>query len=161
MTLSLHSNPQEVPGSPVLLPSQSSSSSFRDVASVDIISFHESPPEEAQSGAVKESVMMRNIKTGHSNNFTSPVRQPLFPISSELDPSLHHLLGDTVSPAVANTPSPSIIRGSTSVNRSPVAVPVPPLNRPLHLTGKDGKLVWFFRFAVGQISIPVPHMCKF
>ena len=145
MTVSLHSNPQEVPGSPILLPSQSSSSTFRDEAGVDLISFHESPPEEAKSGAITDSVTTRKINTGRGNNFSSPVCQPLYPISyySELDPDLHHLLGGTVSPAVASTPSPRIIPGSTSSSRShvAVAVPVTPLNR---LIGKSEELcvIW-------------------
>ena len=61
---------------------------------------------------------------------------PQFPsIISEFDPSLEHLLGGTVSPAVASTPSPNTTTTTaTKTSRSPIALssspppPIPPMS---------------------------------
>ena len=104
--IALPSNPQEVPGSPVLQSLHSSPSVFRDEAGTEI-SLHENPPTTSLSCPGKELILSGNLKC---DRFTSPIgrQSPLPPASSELDPSLRHLLGGSVSPAVgSSTPSPT------------------------------------------------------
>ncbi|MCG8621253.1 MAG: hypothetical protein MJE68_04510 [Proteobacteria bacterium] len=69
---------------------------------------------------------------------TSTLHHPLPQFSSmisELDPSLEHLLGGTVSPAVASTPSPNTTTTTAAkISRSPIASsfspppPIPPMS---------------------------------
>ena len=69
-------------------------------------------------------------------------------IISELDPSLEHLLGGTVSPAVASTPSPNTTT-ATKTSRSPIASsssppPIPPvqqLHRYLDASEEEGEVM--------------------
>ena len=130
ISILLCSNLQEVPGSPLLHPSNSSSSSgFRDEMSIEL-SLHDNPPPpppaqtKARLSPSKETVIAsKSAKSsngsGHTHNFTSPVSQPSFQVSSEqLDPSLQLLLGSTVSPAVGSPLGPSPTHSSLDSNNS-------------------------------------------
>ena len=154
------SNPQEVPGSPLLPLRSSSSTDFRDSeVSGEDISLHDNtltlepqvPAKEFVSTLLRED----NTKRGHSDGaFSSPIRQP-FSIVSELDPSLQHLLDGTVSPAVASTtPSP----GPTA-NKSLVSSPPILIQRRLHaseeVTDSIGGCVGGHEESPGAASVSV------
>ena len=129
------SNPQEVPGSPLLpLHPSSSLAGFRDgEVSGEYPSLHESELS-LEPGPICTKGLVSITREGDTKrsycdtrSFPSPQVHPPFSIVSELDPSLQHLLGGTVSPAVASTPSPTTT--SRSLASSP---PVQQLHRHLH-----------------------------
>ena len=88
---------------------------------------------EPQSGPIYTKGLVSVTREGDTKrsygdtcSFPTPQLHPPFSIVSELDPSLQHLLGGTVSPAVASTPSPTTT--SRSLASSP---PVQQLHRRL------------------------------
>ena len=100
-----------MPGSPLLpLHPSSSSTGFRDgEVSGEYLSLHDSGLTlDPQSGPIctKELISITRQDTKRDHGDSTTVHPPIS-IVSELDPSLQHLLGGTVSPAVASTPSPT------------------------------------------------------
>ena len=132
------SHPQEVPGSPILPHNLSSSSAgFRYEANVDI-SLHDIPPSPGAAShplLAKELISTRNAKSSRDGvRFPSPISQPLF--SEQLDPSLHSLLGCTVSPAVAASPNrePRFFSSITSLTPLSASLSSPPVGSAPNLT---------------------------
>ena len=116
------------------------------------LSLHDNTlPLEHHPGLTKElaSTMRGDTKRSHSDSFPiPPVHPPPFSIVSELDPSLQHLLGGTVSPAVASTPSPTTNRSLASSS------PVEQLHRPLHAHSSEEETVGAAGGIDGQEEFP-------
>ena len=131
--IALSSNPQEVPGSPVLQSLHSSPSVFRDEASAAELSLHENPPTNAKE------LSSSSIPKRDRFYISIGCQSPLAPVPSELDPSLRNLLGGTVSPAIgSSTPSPTHRQMTTlhsTTTDSPIIPTIPHIQR-LHREGE-------------------------
>ncbi len=145
-----------MPGSPLLPLHPSSCSSltgFRDSSEVsgEDLSLHDNTLVlEDHPVPTKElfSATREDTKRGsHGDSFPVPqFHHRPFSIISELDPGLQHLLGGTVSPAVASTPSPTTNRSLAS---SP---PVEQLHRPLRASEEE--VIGVIRGGDGQEESP-------